>query len=97
MPSLIPPWMSCRAMKSAVEPVEQLLLTLIIGIPDRPRLWYIARCPHVESPSGTEQTQPKSGLTIIFDQVDNKGMKESTVNITHTGLLDSGVRYSCVS
>jgi hypothetical protein len=34
-----PPWISCRAMNRAVEPVEQLLLTLMMGIPDRPRLW----------------------------------------------------------
>lgn len=33
-----PPWINCRAMKRAVDPVEQLLLTLVMGIPVRPRL-----------------------------------------------------------
>lgn len=47
-----PPRTSCRAMKSAVEPVEQLLLTLMMGMPVRPRLWYMALWPHVESPGG---------------------------------------------
>ena len=36
--SLMPPAMNARAMNSAVEPVAQLLLTLLIGMPVRPEL-----------------------------------------------------------
>ncbi len=34
--STMPPRMACAARKSAVEPVEQLLLTLTIGMPVMP-------------------------------------------------------------
>ena len=44
-----PPATACRARNSAVEPVEQLLLTLTTGMPDRPTS-YSVRCPQVESP-----------------------------------------------
>ena len=40
---------ACRARKSAVEPVEQLLLTLTMGMPVIPTP-YSAFCPAVESP-----------------------------------------------
>lgn len=71
MPCLIPPWTSCRATKSAVEPVEQLLLTLMIGIPDSPSPWYIARCPQVESPVGKKHiTKQNVRFNIIIGVFD---------------------------
>ena len=47
--SASPPATSARARYSDVEPVEQLLFTLTIGMPVSPSS-YIARCPAVESP-----------------------------------------------
>lgn len=47
--SALPDSMICFAIINAVEPVEQLLLTFIMGIPVIPTS-YSARCPHVESP-----------------------------------------------
>ena len=47
--SASPPRTAWRASHRALEPVEQLLLTFITGIPVRPRP-YRARCPYVESP-----------------------------------------------
>ena len=47
--SAAPVSIACRAKNSADEPVEQLLLTLTIGIPVWPSP-YNAACPDVESP-----------------------------------------------
>ena len=35
----LPPCTSWRAIKRAVEPVEQLLFTFMMGMPDKPRPW----------------------------------------------------------
>lgn len=34
-----PPSTSCLAMNKAVDPVAQLLLTLMIGMPVKPKAW----------------------------------------------------------
>ena len=47
--STSPPRTASRAMNSALEPVEQLLLTLTTGIPVSPS-WYTERWPEVDSP-----------------------------------------------
>jgi hypothetical protein len=47
--SATPCLMLSRARKRALDPVEQSLFTLTIGIPIRPSP-YSARCPAVESP-----------------------------------------------
>ncbi len=47
--SIVPPATACFASMSAVDPVEQLLLTLNTGTPLRPTS-YTARCPQVLSP-----------------------------------------------
>ena len=47
--SASPPSMACRARYSAVEPVEQLLFTLMTGMPVSPSP-YTARWPQVLSP-----------------------------------------------
>jgi len=44
-----PPLIAWRAMNRAVDPVEQLLLTLMTGMPVRPSP-YTPRCPLVLSP-----------------------------------------------
>ena len=58
--SVIPPDMNWFAIKSAVDPVAQLLFTLKMGMPVIPN-WYKARCPQVESP-----VLYKLGKAVIF-------------------------------
>ncbi|SHU01658.1 Uncharacterised protein [Mycobacteroides abscessus subsp. abscessus] len=48
--SASPPRIACAALYSAVDPVEQLLLTLVTGIPVMPSS-YTARWPEVDSPA----------------------------------------------
>lgn len=97
-----PPRTSCRAMKSAVEPVEQLLLTFTMGMPVRPKLWYMALCPHVESPGGINVYifQELRSVCVIFTDCGLKKMQSSrhalTIDIPYTGLFNGRIWDSCI-
>ncbi len=64
----------------AEDPVEQLLLTLKIGMPVMPH-WYSARCPQVESPGENicNFEFPIRKCNIFF--------KKNTVDVSHGCLL----------
>lgn len=95
-----PPRTSCRAMKSAVEPVEQLLLTLMMGMPVRPKLWYMALCPHVESPGGRNDSILENESLEAFVSFSLKVVSCSgqalTIDVPHTGLFNGRIWDACI-